>query len=1149
MLVYTLFTAMALLWLSYRLLKFLSIPVFNIVSTLKIKTPPATKVSIDKISTNSITIHWENEPLKQSPNANPISHYLLYLNNSQIAIFPNNSNSLYTCCSITNLLPEKQYQLDFITINKMGFINKLPSIFCMTKKASPSSSGSASASTSSSATKYSGNNTNIPSISASTSNLMDNPDMNSLSMHDNMQPIDSNNPSSSDANSNPNTNSDTSDHKKNDMIKTRKWRRNTLNTAIPPYPNNASNNNGNFQSALQNANFVISSHGSSVSLSKLNVPSNANSTSSPLVNSTLNTTTSSATNLPSYTSLTSLQDLESYSIDDLKKILICSQEDLHDVLNQKQSILQDFQETDLELKLELDNLKLHWNHEIDLRKSLKSNIKSLENSKLLSDLKIDKLNKKIAKLNDKILKMQKEMNLWSVNEFHDFNKENLNEKYSKLMDHANENIKNLNNQILILQNQINLQDDSNKKLNVLKKNKQNNSSSWVSISEETNGINNDDISNNADIINDVSISTEQSQKSSPSPSSSGPITTSADIVALNSLLKKINDQTLERSGLLTNYGEELLSKFSANNNSMLVQLIRDQLKIDQELDSKAKIRRSRMTKRIEYLENNFNDISINNRNLMATLIAQPYNNNPPATVNTSQSRDHYPPPTNLLSSEDQINTNNINGSPILNTTDLNLNMLPNNQQMPLISNQLFDPAQMQSPNQGTNLIPMVSTNSSLLPSNHSINNADIILNPQNSFSHGVPTTVITNTTVTNPDFQWSIANQQQQQQQQQPPQQSPLVLSSPSQEHQVLQREQSAGNDLDQAFAYDNANHLISGLQDIIYDETDYPDSISNYSKGFTTDQLDNYWANQNTLSSPPSIPPTNITSSPFINNQVSSSLRNISMGGDIGTNQSQSLLANISGNHLNMMSSRNSEMKVLSNTLSPQNSNSQQMGHHDRSVSHVHNLITNIDGNSSTISNATNNTNTPHQRHEATFTSPSFNQIWHTMSPVPSTPSNMMDGLTAPSPTDQVESTNKGKVHDSKKAKPMSASASASASKASHIRNQSSNSITSWGTKLGLTHKSTHSSTSTYQNNNNTNENVNVALDTGGSNSTFSSSASSLNKNKDIIEDKKDKSREKAKDKEPGAGSSSTRKMSKLLSRTTMNSLFKLPNQHDTQS
>ena len=79
-------TLVAFAWLCYRLYKFLTIPVVKIVSTLKIGTPPATKVSIDRVSEDSITVHWENEPVSKKSgkrDSDAISHFLLYVNNLQ----------------------------------------------------------------------------------------------------------------------------------------------------------------------------------------------------------------------------------------------------------------------------------------------------------------------------------------------------------------------------------------------------------------------------------------------------------------------------------------------------------------------------------------------------------------------------------------------------------------------------------------------------------------------------------------------------------------------------------------------------------------------------------------------------------------------------------------------------------------------------------------------------------------------------------------------------------------------------------------------------------------------------------------------------------------------------------------------------------
>ena len=113
-------------------------------------------------------------------------------------------------------------------------------------------------------------------------------------------------------------------------------------------------------------------------------------------------------------------------------------------------------------------------------------------------------------------------------------------------------------------------------------------------------------------------------------------------------------------------------------------------------------------------------------------------------------------------------------------------------------------------------------------SNHISSNNESKQQPS-SYSHALPTTAIANATATatapatnghsNSNF-WNSTQ-----------------YAQPS--------HQQESTELDQAFEYDNANHLISGLQNMIYDETDYPDNISNYSKGFTTDELDNYWTKQ----------------------------------------------------------------------------------------------------------------------------------------------------------------------------------------------------------------------------------------------------------------------------------------------------------------
>lgn len=647
MVLYTLCTFVAVVWLCFRLYKFVTIPVIKIVTTLKVGTPPATKVSIDKVTDGSITIHWENEPVTRKRgkrHSEDISHFLLYVNNLQVAIFPNSPNYLYTCCCITGLESGKEYQLDFITVNNMGFINKLPSLYCMTKAVSSPSS---------------------------------------------------------------------SNGKKNG-----KWRKNTLTA--------------------------------SASL----------------------TESAASSSTPAYANLTSLKDLESYSIEDLKRILVCAQEDLHEVLSQQSSLLQDFQESKMQLDLEVDNLKNYWSHEIDLRKSLRSNIKSLENSKLLSDLKLEKIDKNIEQANAKIYKMERDMENWSNQDQQQLNKAKLQQRYDEKLKLINKEIESLTEKVHQCQQEVSVQEEKNKELNLLKR------STTSSQPKQLNS------------------STEQQESS----------------LALTTLLKKLNEMTMDKSGLLTSSGEEYLSKL--NPNSPAVKLVRDQLKIDQDLDSKWKSKRNKMTKRIDVLQNMFNEISVTNRCLRSNLMIQPYaNKNSETSGGSTPSNSNSNSNVNVAAAP---NTNNVNSSSNsstnLNEKDMKLNSPPVSHRSMLDS---------------IGTVPI--TNS------HSVDNSEgnphLILHNPSTYANSDPVPSDISSSAYPADRTHTAS-----------------LLSNANQIHQVFPwgREQQQQNqmELEQAFEYDNASHLISGLQNIMYDETEYPESISNYSKGFTNDQLDNYWTN-----------------------------------------------------------------------------------------------------------------------------------------------------------------------------------------------------------------------------------------------------------------------------------------------------------------
>lgn len=646
------FTLLALSWLGYRLYKFITIPVVKIVSTLGIGTPPATKVSIDRVSQESITVHWENEPVKNGKRrSNAISHFLLYVNNLQVAIFPNAPNSLYTCCSITGLESGHEYQLDFVTVNSMGFINKLPSLYCMTKRAG-SLGGSGG--------RVSG-----------------------------------------------------------------KWRRNTLSVSAAALPDAAAAQPGTFAS-------------------------------------------------PAYANLTSLKDLEAFSIDDLKKILVCAQEDLHDVLSQQASLLQDFQESKLQLELELDNLKNYWSHEINLRKSLRSNIKSLENSKLLSDLKLDKINKNIDQTTAKIGKMQKDIARWSQQDEQQMGRAKLREKFDTDLAKVNEEIDSLSETVKSCQREISAQEERNKELNSLKK-----SSTSQSSLDQQDGL-----------------------------------------LAPTALLKKLNDATVEKSGLLNASGDEFIAKL--NQNSPVVKCVRDQLKVDQELDVKWRSRRNKMAKRIDTLEAMLNDISVTNRQLRTNLIIHPYT----AKQSEQNSLSNSPAESRSNSNSNLNHQSNGNSSSNLNEKGVVMNSPPvsNISVMDNINQQGVPMSTSHSLSNGDTNLHLALHNPSTYASNKPTQATESVLSMQmkndklysKPFQRGStdPATLMPSGYMSQ-SFPWGSEQQQQ---------------------HHT---------EIEQAFEYDNASHLISGLQDMIYDETDYPESISNYSKGFTTDQLDNYWTNQ----------------------------------------------------------------------------------------------------------------------------------------------------------------------------------------------------------------------------------------------------------------------------------------------------------------
>ena len=708
MILYTACILSAVLWLSFRLYRLLSIPLPKIISSLRLTTPPAIKASIDKITSDSITIHWENEADNDKV-LSRISHFVLYLDNIQIATFPNSSDAPYICCMITQLKPQQQYQLDFITVNELGFTNRLPSLYCMTKMEVAEVSGPE-----------------------------DSPD--SL----NQPPVDLNSPHI------PGDNIPGSPV----MAKTRKWRRNTLSSV-----NQVDAGSIDAQTA--------------------------------------------ASQVPSYTNLTKLEDLEKFTIDDLKKILICSQEDLHDVLAQQTTAIQDFQENKLSLELELENLKTQLSHEMEFKKSVKSNIKSLESAKLLSDLKYDKANEKIEHIEKKIEKMKNDMKTWEQEEKDSMDRKKLTGEYENLIKEEEEKTVELTDNIKILQQNIAKQESENKKLNNMKK-----SSSSTNLKDHmANG--------QSQVTQNVNDNLQQTLK----------------------LLKKVDECISDKSGLLNTSGEHYLSKL--NSNSPAVKLVKEQLKIDEDREHVWKGKRMKLIKRIKNLDAKFANVSVENGQLKANLFARTYQqpigspsdiapvisassynssgmngvfSNSDVNVTPSESNSGN---TNQYASGNQAQTSN----PLLSAFNVPSQLDTINTKPSVDYPSKDDIGGGNSISPRLNRVPLVKSLSGTTQS--AMDSGDSIY-PVSSFSRGIPTTATTDA-IAAPSFPWGSSDQQ---------------LSSV----QNSQVKSSISND----FAYDNNNnHLITGLENMIYDENDNADKVSNYSKAYTTDQLDSFWSNQ----------------------------------------------------------------------------------------------------------------------------------------------------------------------------------------------------------------------------------------------------------------------------------------------------------------
>ena len=762
----------SILWLSYRFYSFLSLPILSIISVLQVKIPRATKISIDEVTTNSITIHWENElgndvenlskdndkdknpavlKRRQNQRRPHISHYLVYLNNNQVAIFPNNPNRPYTRCMIGGLEQNTEYQLDLVTVNSNGFVNKVPSVYCVTKSKESQRQ------------------------------------LQQQQQQQQQQQREGN------------------------------GRSQAVLAGLASVRGNFRAKTGTTRTRLKGGKGKLKNKNKKPE--RLSSPRTTKQTST-------GATAGNSNNLPSSNSnADSLKALENYSIDDLKKMLICAQEDLHDVIYQQTTTLNDFKDTETNLTLELDKLKSQWSQSAEFSKSVRSRIKSLEDAKLLSDLKAEKINWKVEQTRLKIKKMHNDIEAWDLAERDELDVSKLDKEYKEMELKTNEEIEELNKQLTVLHEELSEKEAENKRLGALRRNRLN----FFTLDTKSSNDRNDNLVNNDvrqqqhhyPVQGSASRRTLTVLHDKTASNNSNPV---SETNRLSNVLKQLNGHISEKTGLLDSAGETFIGQL--NDDNPIVKEIKEQIRLDRELDQKWRDEKAMLTKNTRQLEKKLNDATHLNKQLKTGLFIQPYqrrstelptkmqvNAVPSFPMSTSTSTPMY-----LLGNSNNININNNS-----NNSNNNNNIIPLPLQ-PVLSDQLS--TTLSNDTTPTNPLLLSLNIGRKDEGNSSFTSANT--SHRDDF---IPTVTATTSSGINAATGFQVSGM------------TGGVMGSAPQSLQPQLFNNGSGSQeneaVDTAFQDDDVNHLLTGLQSMMSDESE---NVSNYSKDFTSDQLDNFW-------------------------------------------------------------------------------------------------------------------------------------------------------------------------------------------------------------------------------------------------------------------------------------------------------------------
>lgn len=119
-----------IMWLSHRFKMIVQMPVGSSMRSLSIPIPTVPLISVNKITHSTVFLHWDSYSDDEGKDVNPnsISHYILYVNGIQSNVI----NGRQQSCTIENLIPSKNYQIDLVTFNVSGYQSRSSPIFIKT---------------------------------------------------------------------------------------------------------------------------------------------------------------------------------------------------------------------------------------------------------------------------------------------------------------------------------------------------------------------------------------------------------------------------------------------------------------------------------------------------------------------------------------------------------------------------------------------------------------------------------------------------------------------------------------------------------------------------------------------------------------------------------------------------------------------------------------------------------------------------------------------------------------------------------------------------------------------------------------------------------------------------------------------------------